>query len=57
MSHHRLRDSDTRVASVDGRYRYDSLSILIDTVGQNVQRLAQTVLPATLRLRNPKAQQ
>jgi len=41
MSEHRLLTSDIRIASFDDHYLYDSLSIPIDTVEQNVPQLAQ----------------
>ncbi|MBP2200120.1 substrate-binding domain-containing protein [Pantoea cypripedii] len=41
MSQHHLLTSDIRIASFDDHYLYDSLSVPIDTVEQNVPRLAQ----------------
>ncbi|MDF7662123.1 substrate-binding domain-containing protein [Erwiniaceae bacterium L1_54_6] len=41
MSQHHLLASDIRIASFDDHYLYDSLSVPIDTVEQNVPRLAQ----------------
>ena len=41
MSQHHLLASDIRIASFDDHYLYDSLSVAIDTVEQNVPRLAQ----------------
>ncbi|EXU73998.1 MULTISPECIES: substrate-binding domain-containing protein [Erwinia] len=41
MSQHHLLASDTHIASFDDHYLYDSLSLNIDTVEQNVPRLAQ----------------
>jgi LacI family sucrose operon transcriptional repressor len=41
MSEHNLLTSDIRIASFDDHYLYDSLSIPIDTVEQNVPALAQ----------------
>lgn len=41
MSQHHLLDCDIRVASFDDHYLYDSLSIDIDTVKQDIPRLAQ----------------
>jgi len=41
MSEHRLLTSEIRIASFDDHYLYDSLSIPIDTVEQNVPQLAQ----------------
>lgn len=41
MSQHHLLDSDIRVASFDDHYLYDSLSIAIDTVQQDIPHLAQ----------------
>ncbi len=41
MSQHRLLESDIHIASFDDHYLYDSLSLHIDTVEQNVPRLAQ----------------
>ena len=38
--HHRL-ERDIHIASFDDHYLYDSLSLHIDTVEQNVPRLAQ----------------
>ncbi len=41
ISEHNLLTSDIRIASFDDHYLYDSLSIPIDTVEQNVPALAQ----------------
>lgn len=41
MSQHHLLHSDIRVASFDDHYLYDSLTLPIDTVEQDVPRLAQ----------------
>jgi LacI family transcriptional regulator, sucrose operon repressor len=41
MSQHHLLASDIRIASFADHYLYDSLSVPIDTVEQNVPRLAQ----------------
>ncbi|MGK3143548.1 substrate-binding domain-containing protein [Pantoea sp. C2G6] len=41
ISEHHLLTSDIRIASFDDHYLYDSLSIAIDTVEQNVPELAQ----------------
>jgi len=41
MSEHHLLTRDIRIASFDDHYLYDSLSIPIDTVEQNVPALAQ----------------
>lgn len=41
MSQHHLLTSEIRIASFDDHYLYDSLSIPVDTVQQNVPRLAQ----------------
>lgn len=41
MSQHHLLNSNMHIASFDDHYLYDSLSLNIDTVEQNVPRLAQ----------------
>ena len=41
MSQHHLLESDIHIASFDDHYLYDSLSLHIDTVEQDVPRLAQ----------------
>jgi LacI family transcriptional regulator, sucrose operon repressor len=41
MSQHHLLTSEIRIASFDDHYLYDSLSVPIDTVEQNIPRLAQ----------------
>jgi hypothetical protein len=41
MSQHHLLESEIHIASFDDHYLYDSLSLHIDTVEQNVPRLAQ----------------
>ncbi|MCE0491884.1 substrate-binding domain-containing protein [Pantoea sp. Mb-10] len=41
MSQHQLLTRDIRIASFDDHYLYDSLSVAIDTVAQDVPRLAQ----------------
>ncbi len=41
MSQHHLLNSNIRIASFDDHYLYDSLSVAIDTVEQDVPRLAQ----------------
>ena len=41
MSQHHLLESEIQIASFDDHYLYDSLSMKIDTVEQNVPRLAQ----------------
>ncbi len=41
MGQHNLLQSDIRLASFDDHYLYDSLTLPIDTVEQNVPRLAQ----------------
>ena len=40
MSQHHLLQSDIHIASFDDHYLYDSLSLSIDTVEQNIPRLA-----------------
>lgn len=40
ISQHNLLDSEIRIASFDDHYLYDSLSLPIDTIEQNVPRLA-----------------
>ncbi|WP_437891546.1 substrate-binding domain-containing protein [Phytobacter sp. V91] len=40
MSQHHLLESDIQIASFDDHYLYDSLSLSIDTVEQNIPRLA-----------------
>lgn len=41
MNQHHLLESDIHIASFDDHYLYDSLSVPIDTVKQDVPRLAQ----------------
>ncbi len=41
MSQHHLLESNIHIASFDDHYLYDSLSLPIDTVEQNIPRLAQ----------------
>jgi LacI family sucrose operon transcriptional repressor len=40
MSQHHLLQSDIHIASFDDHYLYDSLTLSIDTVEQNIPRLA-----------------
>ncbi|KAA5971601.1 substrate-binding domain-containing protein [Pantoea sp. M_9] len=56
MSQHHLLKSDIRIASFDDHYLYDSLSVAIDTVEQDVPRLAQecfTLLTALIAEQEP----
>ncbi|MDN2485582.1 LacI family DNA-binding transcriptional regulator [Kosakonia sacchari] len=41
MSQHHMLESDIHIASFDDHYLYDSLTLPIDTVEQNIPRLAQ----------------
>lgn len=60
MSQHHLLSSDMRMASFDDHYLYDSLSVAIDTIEQDVPRLAQecfTLLTAMIGGEEPTNQQ
>lgn len=60
MSQHHLLGSDMRMASFDDHYLYDSLSVAIDTIEQDVPRLAQecfTLLSAMINGEEPASQQ
>lgn len=60
MSQHHLLTSDIRIASFDDHYLYDSLSVPIDTVEQNVPRLAQecfTMLTQMIQGQDPAENQ
>jgi len=60
MSQHHLLSSDMRMASFDDHYLYDSLSVAIDTIEQDVPRLAQecfTLLTAMIGGGEPTNQQ
>lgn len=50
MSQHHLLTSEMHIASFDDHYLYDSLSLNIDTVEQNVPRLAQECFSILTRL-------
>lgn len=60
MSQHHLLTSEIRIASFDDHYLYDSLSVPIDTVEQNIPRLAQecfSMLTQMIQGQDPAASQ
>lgn len=50
MSQHQLLESDIHLASFDDHYLYDSLSLKIDTVAQDIPRLAQDCFDIITRM-------
>ncbi|POP46409.1 transcriptional regulator [Superficieibacter electus] len=50
MSQHQMLESDIWLASFDDHYLYDSLSLKIDTVAQDVPRLAQDCFDIITRM-------